>query len=103
VRTLYTRSKDVKAYVLKRAAGSCECCGTPAPFVTKAGQAYLEPHHVNRLSDGGLDHPNFVAAVCPTCHKEIHYGALGEKKNEALKQVIMTKELNVDRNLKSLK
>ncbi|MEE4224188.1 HNH endonuclease signature motif containing protein [Pseudomonas viridiflava] len=103
VRTLYTRSKDVKAYVLKRAEGSCECCGTPAPFVTKAGQAYLEPHHVNRLSDGGLDHPKFVAAVCPTCHKEIHYGAQGEKKNEALKQAIMTKELNADRNFKSLK
>ncbi|MEE4665966.1 HNH endonuclease signature motif containing protein [Pseudomonas alliivorans] len=103
IRTLYSRSKDVKAYVLKRAEGLCESCGTPAPFVTKAGQAYLEPHHVNRLSDGGLDHPKFVAAVCPTCHKEIHYGALGEKKNEALKQVIINKESIADRKLKNLK
>lgn len=96
IRNVYSRSKDVKNYVLQRAKGVCECCGKPASFVTKTGHPYLEPHHVNRLSDGGLDHPKFVAAVCPTCHKEIHYGALGEKKNESLKKVIMVKELLAD-------
>uniref|UniRef100_UPI001C496481 HNH endonuclease n=1 Tax=Pseudomonas sp. RW407 TaxID=2202894 RepID=UPI001C496481 len=65
--------------------GICESCDKPAPFLRKDGRAYLEPHHINRLSDGGLDHPQFVGAVCPTCHREIHYGANGVKKNERLR------------------
>lgn len=92
LKTVYARSKKVKRYVLLRADGTCESCGKPAPFYKVDGAPYLEPHHVNRLSDGGLDHPNFVGGVCPTCHREIHYGRDGSKKNEELRVAIMTKE-----------
>jgi 5-methylcytosine-specific restriction enzyme A len=84
LRTIYRRSKAVSDYVLLRASGKCESCGAMAPFKRKNGNPYLEPHHTNRLSDGGLDHPRFVAALCPTCHREIHYGSEGPEKNRAL-------------------
>lgn len=91
-RSLYRRSAVVRRYVLARAAGICESCGKPAPFVTTQGEPYLEPHHIRRLSDGGPDDPRFVGAVCPDCHREIHHGVHGRAKNEALIEVVRQKE-----------
>lgn len=85
-RKIYQRSRKVAHYVLMRAQGACESCEKPAPFMKKDGTPYLEPHHVNRLSDGGLDHPRYVGAVCPSCHREIHSGIHGVLVNERLKQ-----------------
>lgn len=84
-RKIYQRSRVVAHYVQMRAKGLCECCEKPAPFVKKNGAPYLEPHHVNRLSDGGLDHPRYVGAVCPSCHREIHSGVHGAVLNERLR------------------
>jgi 5-methylcytosine-specific restriction protein A len=78
------RSASVKAAVLKRANGICESCDQPAPFKSKSGKPYLEPHHTKRLADSGPDHPFWVGAVCPNCHREIHHGANGTAKNEVL-------------------
>ena len=80
----YQRSESVRVYVLRRAKGVCECCDTEAPFKTKQGRPYLEPHHIRRLSDGGPDDPRWVAAVCPNCHKEVHYGISGDELNQEL-------------------
>jgi 5-methylcytosine-specific restriction protein A len=84
IRTLYVRTKAVKDYVLLRAAGECESCREPAPFERTDGTPYLEPHHTTRVSDGGLDHPRFVGAICPTCHREIHHGRDGKRRNAEL-------------------
>jgi 5-methylcytosine-specific restriction protein A len=78
------RSAAVRKYVLARADGACEVCGDQAPFSRRDGTPYLEPHHTRRLSDGGPDHPRWVAAICPNCHREIHHGAEGEEKNRTL-------------------
>ena len=67
-----------------RSSGICEACKRVAPFKTSSGRQYLEPHHIYRLSDGGPDAPGCVAAVCPNCHKEIHYGLKGKSINEQL-------------------
>ena len=83
-RTLYKRSRAVSKYVFLRANGHCESCNAPAPFKRPDGSAYLEPHHTTRVSDGGLDHPKHVGAICPTCHREIHYGAGGHLRNASL-------------------
>ncbi|WP_348532366.1 HNH endonuclease, partial [Methylobacterium oxalidis] len=91
-RSLYRRSATVRRYVLARAAGVCESCNEPAPFITLQGEPYLEPHHTRRLSDGGPDDPRFVGAVCPDCHREIHHGQHGRAKNEALIAEISRKE-----------
>jgi 5-methylcytosine-specific restriction enzyme A len=85
-RLFYERSAAVREYVLRRAEGTCEACGTKAPFRMTDGTPYLEPHHTRRLSDGGPDHPRWVGAVCPNCHREIHYGANGDEKNRSLQR-----------------
>ena len=92
-RKLYQRSRKVAHYVLMRANGNCESCDKPAPFRKKDGSPYLEPHHVNRLSDGGLDHPRYVGAICPSCHREIHSGEHGTALNERLKTKLAAREV----------
>jgi 5-methylcytosine-specific restriction enzyme A len=82
----YKRSATIRKYVLARAGEVCESCGNPAPFLRKDGSPYLEPHHTRRVSDGGHDHPRWVGAICPNCHREIHYGTDGEEKNQRLQQ-----------------
>jgi 5-methylcytosine-specific restriction enzyme A len=80
------RSAAVRNYVLARAADACESCRQDAPFRRQDGTAYLEPHHTRRLSDGGPDHPRWVGAVCPNCHREMHHGAEGEEENAQLQR-----------------
>ena len=84
LRTQYRRSKAIRDYVFLRANGHCESCKKSAPFNRVNGTPYLEPHHTTRVSDGGLDHPRHVGAICPSCHREIHYGAEGILRNAAL-------------------
>jgi 5-methylcytosine-specific restriction protein A len=91
-RIVRARSEAVRHYVLARANGLCECCGNNAPFRRQDGTPYLEPHHVRRLSDGGPDHPQWVAAICPNCHREIHSGEHGQAKNQMLKESLHRKE-----------
>jgi 5-methylcytosine-specific restriction protein A len=83
-RNVYERSRDVRAWVLARSKGHCEGCGAPAPFHRADGSYYLEPHHIRRVSDGGPDHPAFVIALCPNCHRRVHAGADGAAYNESL-------------------
>lgn len=89
---LYVRSRDVRDYVLARAAGHCEGCGKPAPFLTASGRPYLEAHHIRRLSDGGPDDPRHVAAVCPNCHREAHYSDGRSNFNADLQAKVAVRE-----------
>ena len=94
--TLFVRSRDVRDYVLARAAGVCEGCKDPAPFLTASGHPYLEAHHIRRLSDGGPDDPRFVAAVCPNCHRHAHYAEDGIAFNAALQATVALREAEID-------
>lgn len=70
----FQRDASVKAWVLREANGSCECCSRPAPFATTDGTPFLEVHHVRQLADHGSDTITNTVALCPNCHREIHYG-----------------------------
>jgi len=83
-REYYERSASVAKYVLARAAGKCELCGKDASFMRRDNTPYLEPHHILRLADEGPDHPDSIAALCPNCHREVHYGVNGEMVNKRL-------------------
>lgn len=69
----FVRDPEVKAWVLKIANGVCECCGQPAPFHSVNGP-FLEVHHVQRLADKGADTVENAIAICPNCHRRLHYG-----------------------------
>lgn len=90
------RSNAIRVYALRRANGSCEACKKEAPFITKAGQPYLEPHHIRRLSDGGPDHPEWVITLCPNCHRRAHYGNDSEVFNQGLTVLVARKEKGPD-------
>ena len=87
-RIQYVRSEAIKAYVRKRASGRCECCGKTAPFISVGGEPFLEAHHIRRRSDGGPDHPRWVAAICPNCHREVHFGKKGDSLNSRMTEYI---------------
>ncbi|KVH02777.1 hypothetical protein WS84_04250 [Burkholderia anthina] len=73
----YVRNPDVAAEVLERAKGRCERCAKPAPFIRRTDWTpYLEVHHRLRLADGGEDTVDNAIALCPNCHREMHYGKL---------------------------
>ena len=71
----YCRDPKIKAWILKNANGKCECCCKYAPFTAFDGLPYLEVHHIIRLADGGPDTISNAIAVCPNCHRELHFGA----------------------------
>ncbi|NWO55029.1 restriction endonuclease [Chromohalobacter salexigens] len=68
----YGRSPYVAAYAKRRAAGICELCEKPAPFITKDGEPYLECHHIEWLARGGEDTIENTVALCPNCHRKMH-------------------------------
>ena len=86
------RSEAIRRYVLARAGGICEGCKRPAPFRTPSGEPYLEPHHINRLSDGGPDHPKWVAAVCANCHRRAHFSVDATAFNKELTRRVQALE-----------
>ena len=67
------RAEAVRIYTLRRAEGTCEGCGEDAPFVTASSRPFLETHHIRRAADGGPDHPRWVIALCPNCHRRAHH------------------------------
>jgi hypothetical protein len=87
---LYAQSQQPNAAELAQKG-----CNAPAPFCRSNGEPYLEPHHIRRLADGGPDHPQWVSAVCPACHREIHYGENGRIKNDKLREKIVLLETEV--------
>ncbi|MDW8516255.1 HNH endonuclease signature motif containing protein [Priestia flexa] len=80
-------------YIKARANGKCESCGAPASFKDKKGMPYLELHHINHLTDSGLNRVDQVAALCPICHSHIYHGQGGGNYNARLGRLIKEKEL----------
>lgn len=69
----FERDPKVKAWVLQQAAGQCEVCSKAAPFIKDSGLPYLEVHHIRSLGDGGSDTVTNAVAVCPNCHRALHF------------------------------
>jgi len=71
----YYRDPKVRAWVLELSNGDCEACGEAAPFSSEDGSAFLEIHHMKRLADDGPDVVENAVAICPNCHRRLHYSA----------------------------
>lgn len=75
----YRRNPDVVAEIMARANGKCERCGSDAPFIrAKDGSPFLEAHHWKPLAEGGEDTVRNAGALCPNCHRELHFGKKAE-------------------------
>lgn len=71
----FTRNPDVVAEALHLADGFCGNCGKEAPFCRRSdGSMYLEVHHKVHLAQGGEDTLENSIALCPNCHRKMHYG-----------------------------
>ena len=98
VRTYTTTAKGrststhVHSYAIQRSQGICESCDAPAPFETRNGTPYLEVHHLKPISQGGSDHPENVAAVCPNCHRRTEKSKDSDIFNNAIIKKILAKE-----------
>ncbi|MBD0427128.1 HNH endonuclease [Aquisalinus flavus] len=90
-----SRNDDVRAYAFARSKGNCEACEEPAPFITQNDQPYLEIHHLQRVSSGGMDSPKNVAAICPNCHRRTEYGADADEFNASIVKKIANKEMSL--------
>lgn len=71
--SVYKRDPLVKAWILTNANGKCEKCDSKGPFIKDNGTIYLEIHHLKSLSDRGSDKIENAIALCPNCHREMHY------------------------------
>lgn len=91
---VWLRSAAVTRYARERAQGVCEGCGHPAPFSDSKGRPFLEVHHLRRLSDGGPDEPQWVAAICPNCHRRAHHAEDATSFNMGLTAVVADIERN---------
>jgi 5-methylcytosine-specific restriction protein A len=87
-------SKAIKVYARARAKGVCERCENNAPFKSIEGP-FLEVHHLLRLADSGPDKPENVAAICPNCHSEAHYGLNRNQIRKNMISIIQEKELEI--------
>ncbi len=92
IKDYFIRSQEIITYAKIRANGVCEMCEKPAPFNDIYNLPFLEVHHIFRLADDGPDSPENVAAVCPNCHRESHYGKEKNGIKEYLEKIILAKE-----------
>jgi 5-methylcytosine-specific restriction protein A len=94
------RDQFVKVAVNDRAIGFCELCGHKAPFTKKDGSPYLEVHHIVTLKENGPDTIYNAIALCPNCHRKMHYATEKIKETEKVKIVeIMLEKLLVEDEL----
>lgn len=73
---VYQRNPYVVVRALQRANGVCESCNSSAPFLRESdGTPYLEVHHITPLAQGGDDTFENAVALCPNCHRRMHFGS----------------------------
>lgn len=64
----YNKKKFTQSGVL-----NCECCDTTS-FITINDETYLEYHHLIPFSQyDGPDHYLNIYALCPSCHRKLHF------------------------------
>jgi len=88
ITTVFDRDPNIIAYAKGRAGCRCEVPGCDAPlFLKPDGEPYVEVHHIHMLADGGEDTTNNVACLCPSHHREIHFGTRRSELEAALSEL----------------
>ena len=85
----FVRDPYIVAAALARAQDQCEMPNCKSQlFQRDDDRSYLEVHHILPLGEGGDDTLINAAALCPSCHRELHFGKLRLKKRAQLKSAI---------------
>ena len=93
----YDRSPSIIAMKHLNAGGICDLCKNPAPFIKDDGTPYLEIHHLIPLSKGGTDDLENTVALCPNCHRKLHYEKGRAKMIKELRKArIATPQVTLD-------
>jgi len=83
---VYPRNNILKNYVKRRSNHACEMPNCDYIAFTKMdGEKYIEIHHVVPLSEDGEDSVLNTVALCPNCHRALHYA----NNKEELRQVLL--------------
>ncbi len=89
--TVFARNNALRALVKLRASYSCEMPNCEyVGFEKKDGEKYIEVHHLTPLSDGGEDSILNTVALCPTCHRKMHYSQNKEELKRILAEYIIS-------------
>jgi hypothetical protein len=88
----FVRDPYIVAAALARSNAQCEMpkCVSEL-FNREDDRPYLEVHHITPLSEGGDDTLINAAALCPSCHRELHFGKLRLQKRKILRDEISRK------------
>lgn len=84
----YARNPQIRAWVLEQAGDTCELCSNKAPFIKEDGTPFLEIHHIKQLSQRGPDILENTVALCPNCHRHLHYGKGRNQKEQKLRKYV---------------
>ncbi|WP_440217178.1 MrcB family domain-containing protein [Chromobacterium piscinae] len=82
----YIRNPSIAAIALARAEFKCEIDPSHQTFISSSKNLpYIEAHHLIPMSEQSyyqfsLDVAANIVALCPTCHKLLHYGRFVEKR-----------------------
>jgi HNH endonuclease len=88
----FVRDPYIVAAAISRSANICEMPACVSQlFNREDGRPYLEVHHIVPLGEGGDDTFVNAAALCPSCHRELHYGKFRLQKREVLRTEISQK------------
>ena len=109
---LYLRDAKISAFAKQKALYKCEFNSEHETFISEiSGKQYVEAHHLipmkyqNKFSVS-LDIPENIVALCPNCHRAIHYAtfSIKEKLISFLynKQISKLKENDINISLKEL-
>lgn len=99
---VYERDPNVVAYVRQRAQYKCEMPGCAwVGFVAEDGNLFVEVHHIIPLSEGGDDTPENAVALCPNCHRFLHYATETVRRGQrnALVAALKSKGVQVSHKL----
>jgi 5-methylcytosine-specific restriction protein A len=65
-------------------------------FLLPDGSHYLEAHHIIALAKQGPDTVDNVIALCPSDHREAHYGAKSVAMESEMIEIIENIAIHID-------
>lgn len=92
----FIRDPYVAAAAILLAKGKCSMTGCKSSLFEKDDvAAYLEAHHVTPLGENGDDTIANTVAMCPHCHRELHFGKNRKNLRATLKKIVAARQVTV--------